>query len=168
MRTALLTISLVALAALAIPTAGEAEIIYTHGATAPPQSGPWTYHATLWAMNDNGSDPHQLLSAAQVGSNLQAICCGSTLPNSSTMAFQGFDYQYAGSAAGGFGDYYQGMYSYSGGNSIRLSPAPQNGPGSNISDFGVLTADGRVIYERQACYNVNTQGITCGITMGAW
>jgi hypothetical protein len=138
---------------LSLPAGAAAEIVYTHGQPQPqlPVGGGYT-PSTLVAMGDDGSDPHVLLNPSQVASDQLSLCCASLQPDSSTMVFNGFDFQYSGSSAGGFGAFYEGAYVLSGGTLTRLSPQPSDTPGSDSSDApAVLTADGRVVYERIVC-----------------
>jgi len=165
MRRALLTCALPVALTLLATSAASAEIIYTHGQTAPPASGTWV-QSSLWSMGDSGSTPQQLLSPAQASSTQQAICCASSQPNSSTAVFDGFDYQYAGNAAGGYGAYYEGMYALSGGKVTRLSPEPASDPGLSSYDApAVLTANGQVIFQRQTAeYAAGNPGQQVGAT----
>jgi hypothetical protein len=157
-------VAMVAMVA-AFPAGANAEIVYTHGQTSPPSSGTFVPSA-LWAMNDDGSDPHQLVTAAQAPSSQQAVCCGSLQPNSSTAVFQGFDYQYSGNAAGGYGAYYEGMYVLSGGTVVRLSPQPAAAPGQTSLDApAVLTANGQVIFQHTGVtYEPGNPGQIAGTT----
>jgi hypothetical protein len=165
MKRALLTCSFLSALTLLFASGASAEIIYTHGQTAPPASGTWV-QSSLWSMGDSGSTPELLLSPAQAPSSQQAICCASTQPNSSTALFEGFDYQYAGNAAGGYGAYYEGLYVLSGGTATRLSPAPASDPGVSSYDApAVLTANGQVIFQRQTAeYAAGNPGEQVGAT----
>ena len=133
----------------ALPVGAVAEIVYTHGQTAPPSTGTWV-PSTLVAMSDTGASPQTLVTPAQAPSTQQAVCCSSLSPNSSTALFEGFDYQFSGNAAGGFGDYYEGIYELSGGTATRLSPTSAAAPGQSSYDApAVLTANGQVIFQHQ-------------------
>lgn len=89
---ALLAIALAAL--LSLPAGAAAEIVYTHGQPQPqlPVGGGYT-PSRLVAMGDGGSDQHVLLNPSQVASDQLLLCCASLQPNSSTMVFNGFDFQ---------------------------------------------------------------------------
>lgn len=139
------------------------EIIYTHGTIQPPNSGPWTAPGALMAINDDGSGRHTLLSPSQVPTGQTAVCCASLQANSPTLAFDGITYSETGSTLGD-GLNYEGAYVLSGGKPTRLSPAPLASPGNESSDTPLaLTADGRVVYERTNCQNVDNMNVlpTC-------
>ena len=146
-------------------SAAQAEILYTHGQEAPPVGGTWV-PSTIWAMADSGSDPHQLIAASDVASSQQSLCCVSLSPNSTAALFDGFDYQYSGVAAGGYGDYYEGIYVLANGAYTRLSPAPSSAPGqSSYETPAVLTSNGNVIYQFQG---VTYSGSPPGVTAATW
>jgi hypothetical protein len=149
--------TLVAFILLALAPAAGAEIVYTHGTINPPNNGPWTAPGVLWAMNDNGTSPHLLLSAAQLPGDQTALCCTSLQANSATLAFDGITNENVSTV--GFGENYEGAYVLAGGKATRLSPAPLASPGNESADNPLaLTADGRVVYERSACENINNNG----------
>jgi hypothetical protein len=142
-RLGLFAGALSALVLLSAAPAAGAEIIYVHG------SG---VGSTLMAMNDDGSDAHVLLSAANVPPNDQ-LAYPSLLPNGSTLVFQGITDQYdnLSGPSGDSGANYGGLYTFSGGNLARLSapPAPVANAGSEDTSPSI-TPDGRVVYEALA------------------
>jgi hypothetical protein len=149
--------TLVAIILLTLAPAAGAEIVYTHGTINPPNSGPWTAPGALWAMNDDGTAPHLLLSAAQLPGDQTAVCCTSLQASSATLAFDGITNENVSTV--GFGENYEGAYVLAGGKAIRLSAAPLGSPGNESADNPLaLTADGRVVYERSSCQNINNNG----------
>jgi hypothetical protein len=149
--------ALVAIILLTLAPAAGAEIVYTHGTINPPTSGPWTAPGALWAMNDDGTNPHLLLSAAQLPGDQTAVCCTSLQASSGTLAFDGITNENVSTV--GFGENYEGAYVLTGGKATRLSAAPLGSPGNESADNPLaLTADGRVVYARSSCQNINNNG----------
>jgi hypothetical protein len=152
-RLGLFAGALSALVLLSAAPAAGAEIIYVHG------SG---VGSTLMAMNDDGSDAHVLLSAANVPPNDQ-LAYPSLLPNGSTLVFQGITDQYdnLSGPSGDSGANYGGLYTFSGGNLARLSapPAPVANAGSEDTSPSI-TPDGRVVYEALASTFFSDGGVS--------
>lgn len=129
-------IALVTVGLLSLPASALAQIIYTHG-------------NDIWAMNDNGSTPHLLVSAADAPPTYQ-LQGPNVLPNGITVAFAGTtnEFQNGGGIQGDCGEGCQGIYTLSNGVVTRSSGAP-----GSVDDFGsfenypTLTGDGRVIFD---------------------
>jgi hypothetical protein len=122
--------------ALLIASAASAEIIYTHG-------------NDIWAMNDNGSTPHLLVSASDAPPTY-LLQNPTVLPNGSTVAFAGTtnEYQNNGGISGDCGENCTGIYTLSNGAVTRNSGAPEPVDNFGSSEFSpTLTADGRVIFD---------------------
>jgi hypothetical protein len=145
----------VALFGLASAGSASAEIVYTQGTTAALSDGSWPTPASLYAMNDDGSDQHVLLSPSQVSSSsidLSALCCSSLQPSSSVMMFNGFDYGNVNTVQGGDGRLYDGVYQLANGSLTRLSAPPTAAGGYESSDGPpALLANGGVVYDETGC-----------------
>ncbi len=153
----LVRFALPAVVLLTLATAGgaSAEIVYTQGTSAALSNGSWPTPSSIYAMNDDGTDQHLLLSASQVSSGsiaLSSLCCSSLLPDSNIMMFDGFDYANVNAVEGGDGRMYDGVYQLANGSLSRLSAAPEAAGGYQSSDGPpALLADGGVVYDETGC-----------------
>lgn len=103
----------------------------------------------LWAMNDDGSDPHPWLKQTQVPAGESGLSNPSISPDGQTVVFDGswppWDAIWS-----------IGAYKWQGGQLTRLSPAPYHDPNLTTGDIDTLhaespevAADGTFVYERR-------------------
>jgi hypothetical protein len=128
------------LAAFGTTAAYAGQIVYAHG-------------GDLWAMNDDGSNPHPLFTSSQAGVVVDGMTPAhqpvAVQPGGNGIAFVGTS---NGSCAATPANC-PGVYSLVGGKLTRLTAAPAPCGGGGIScaseeDLPAVTSDGRIVYER--------------------
>lgn len=151
-RAALLWVVLLAVAVPAVPAAAG-QIVYRHG-------------SDIWAMNDDGSGAHPVVTVAQVP-GMSSIGAPEVFPDGGAdIAFEGTTLAYLAPVGSGppgsCGLQCTGVYTFSGGAVTRVSYAaapcgPEPQWCGSFSTSPVWTADGRIAYE----YDQYTWAYSC-------
>jgi hypothetical protein len=118
--------------------------------------------SAIWAMNDDGSNQHQLTGLPPGG--ISTVATPHTAPNGATVVFEGITTQYA--QQNGLHTYYGnfgfGVYKWEAGAATRLSPPPSQCGGGTCEQSQAdpeATTDGRFLFisVRNEC-NVGCSG----------
>ncbi|HEY1688967.1 MAG TPA: hypothetical protein VGF95_08905 [Solirubrobacteraceae bacterium] len=145
--------------AIAVPVAHAGQIVYPAG-------------TGIWAMNEDGSNQHELVDVTQV-SEMMALFDPDVQPNGNEVAFVGewsqapAEEQQIGSSPGACGGECLGYYELSGGVSKRISPAPFHCPQAGCASEEIdprVADDGSVAFVSQAYVTVT--GFGCPYSCG--
>ena len=93
------------------PSALAGQILWAHGSA-----------GSIWAMNDDGSNPHELIDVS-AAPGMASLWAPAVDPNGTTVLFYGSTLAF-GDGSGNYGNFSDGVYAWSEGSANRLSPAP--------------------------------------------